>query len=154
MNRIRTIGATGLLCLLLTAFATAAQAAPKDRAADEAAVIQAAHDACKAYLEGNPDKLAEALTEDFTLTDASGVVTTRADDIEHARKGTMRYEVFENYDMKVRLYGPDTAVVTGRTRVKGSAGETPFAAEFQFTDTLVRSGGRWRFAASHVSRVP
>jgi hypothetical protein len=28
--------------------------------------------------------------------------------------------------------------LTGRTTVKGTAGDTPFAAEFQFTDTLVR----------------
>jgi hypothetical protein len=77
--------------------------------------------------------------------------TTRADDIGHARKGTI-YEVFENHDMKVRLHG-DAALITGRTTVKGTAGETPFATEFQFTDTLVRQDGRWRVAASHVSRI-
>lgn len=125
----------------------------RDRATDEAAVIQGAHDACKAYLDGDPERLAEVLTEDFTLTDASGDVTTRADDIENAKKGTIRYEVFENHDMKVRLHG-DTAVVTGRTKVKGKAGDKAFAVEFQFTDTLVRHGKRWRFAASHVSRIP
>jgi uncharacterized protein (TIGR02246 family) len=146
---IRRHAVIGLFCLLLTASVTFA----RDATGDEAAVIQATHDACKAYLAGDADRLAEVLTEDFTLTDASGVVTTRADDIENAKKGTVRYEVFENYDMKVRLHG-DAAVVTGRTRVKGKAGDTPFAAEFQFTDTLVRREGRWRFAASHVSRVP
>jgi uncharacterized protein (TIGR02246 family) len=141
----------GLLFLL--PIAGGAFASGRDASGDEAAVLQVIRDACKAYLEGNANRMAEVLTEDFTLTDASGVVTTRADDIEHAKRGTMRYEVFENYDMKVRLYG-DAAVVLGRTRVKGKAGETPFAAEFQFTDTLVRREGRWWFAASHVSRLP
>ena len=137
-----------LLCLLLTACSTLSPGAP----ADEAAELQTIHDACKAFLDGDADRIAELLTEDFTLTDSSGVVTTRADDIEHARKGTILYEVFENHDMKVRLHG-DAALITGRTTVKGTAGDTPFAAEFQFTDTLVRSDGRWRVAASHVSRV-
>ncbi|HWM92393.1 MAG TPA: nuclear transport factor 2 family protein [Thermoanaerobaculia bacterium] len=140
--------ALGLLCLLFTACGTLAPEA----SGDEAAVLQAVRDACKTYLDGDADRLAEVLTEDFTLTDSSGVVTTRADDIEHARKGTIRYEVFENHDMKVRLHG-DAAVITGRTTVKGQAGGTPFAAEFQFTDTLVRRDGRWRFVASHVSRI-
>jgi hypothetical protein len=56
-------------------------------------------------LDGDADRIAALLTEDFTLTDSSGVVTTRADDIEHARKETIRYEIFENHDMKVRLHG-------------------------------------------------
>ncbi len=51
---------------------------------------------------------------------------------------------------QVRLHG-DAALITGRTTVTGTAGNTPFAAELQFTDTLVRQNGRWRVAASHVS---
>lgn len=121
-------------------------------AEDEAAVLRALADACDAFLKGDADRMLLLLTEDFTTTDPDGVVTTRADDIEMVRKGTIRYEVFENRDMKVRLHG-DAAVVTGRTIVKGQAGERAFAAEFQFTDTLVRSGGRWRIAATHISRV-
>ena len=119
---------------------------------DEAAVQQTLHDACRAYLDGNAERMTELLTEDFTTTDSSGAITTRADDVEAAKKGSIRYEVFENRDMKVRLHG-DAAVVTGRTIVKGQAGSDSFDAEFQFTDTLVRSGGRWRVAATHISRV-
>lgn len=139
--------ALGLFCLFLTAGVVSA-----DAQGDAAAVEQVLHDACKAYLDANVEKLTEFLTEDFTLTDASGTISTRADDIEIAKKGTIKYEVFENHDMKVRLYG-DSAVVTGRTRVKGKAGENAFASEFQFTDTLVRRGGRWQVAASHISKV-
>lgn len=146
------IFAVGLLCLILSANAALAVSPSSDAKGDEAAVEQVLHDACKAYLHADVEKLTEFLTEDFTLTDASGAISTRADDIEIAKKGTIRYEVFENHDMKVRLYG-DSAVVTGRTRVKGNAGENAFASEFQFTDTLVRHGGRWRVAASHISRV-
>lgn len=85
------------------------------------------------------------------LWSSSGLA--RADDVEAARKGSIRYEVFENRDMKVRLHG-DAAVVTGRTIVKGQAGGSSFDAEFQFTDTLVKSAGRWRVAAAtHISRI-
>ena len=134
---------------LLSCSATSPQTVTAD---DEAAVQQTLHDACRAYLDGNAERMTELLTEDFTTTDSSGAITTRADDVEAAKKGSIRYEVFENRDMKVRLHG-DAAVVTGRTIVKGQAGGDSFDAEFQFTDTLVRSGGRWRVAATHISRI-
>jgi hypothetical protein len=54
--------------------------------------------------------------------------------------------------MKVRLFG-DVAVVTGRTLVKGKAGETAVDGEFQFTDVLFHAGGRWRAVSGHASRI-
>lgn len=130
----------------------ARNAAARDLRQDDAAILQVTRDACKAFVDADTRRLAEVLTEDFTLTDADGVVTTRAQEIASVETGAVRYEVFENHDMKVRLYG-DSAVVTGRTTVKGTAGATAFAAEFQFTDSVVRRGDRWWIAASHISRL-
>ena len=62
--------------------------------------------------------LERVLTPDFTLTLSSGEVSTRADEINELRSGKVHYDVFENYDMLARLYGNDTAVVLGKTRVK------------------------------------
>ena len=101
-----------------------------DLRADEAAILQVTRDACKAFVDRDTRRLREVLTEDFTLTDASGTVTTRADEIANAETGAVKYEVFENHDMKVRVYG-DSAVVTGRTTVKGNAGSR--RAEFNST---------------------
>jgi ketosteroid isomerase-like protein len=82
-----------------------------------------------------------------------GKITTRADDIGEARKNDPKYEIFENYDMKVRLHG-DTAVVTGKTHTKGLSGGKPFDFQFQFTDTFVKDSRRWRLLAGHVSKLP
>jgi ketosteroid isomerase-like protein len=122
--------------------------------ADEsAAVFQAERDGCAAYLRGDADKIANFLTEDYTLTNSKGAITTAADDIEDARTGKVHYDVFENYDMKVRLYGDHAAVVTGKTKVKGNAQGKPIDIIVQFTDTFVKQSGRWRLAAGHVSRL-
>src|SRR5258707_7580567 len=91
--------------------------------------------------------------EDATLPNSMANLTTRADDIGEARKNDPKCEIFENYDMKVRLYG-DTAVVTGKTHAKGVSGGKPFDFQFQFTDTFVKEGGRWRLLARHVSKLP
>ena len=81
-----------------------------------------------------------------------GAITTAADDIEDTNR-KVHYDVFENYDMKVRLYGDHAAVVTGKTKVKGNAQAKPIDIIVQFTDTFVKQSGRWRLAAGHVSRL-
>lgn len=105
-----------------------------------------------AYLKGDTTAMSELFTEDFTLTNSTGEITTRRDEIENAQSGAVRYQVFEHHDMAPRLYG-DAAVVVGRMHVKGQAGLDFFDAEFEFTDTLVWQGGRWHLAATHVSRL-
>jgi len=120
---------------------------------ESAAVLQAEHDGCVAYLHGDAEKIAMFLTDDYTLTDSKGEISRASDDIEDARSGRVHYDIFENYDMKVRVYGDHTAIVTGKTKVKGNAQGKPIDIIVQFTDTFVKQGGRWRLAAGHVSRL-
>ena len=116
-------------------------------------VLQFERDACKAFLDADLSALERVLTPDFTLTLSSGEVSTRADEINELQSKKVHYDVFENYDMLARLYGNDTAVVLGKTRVKGTADGKPFDLIVQFTDTLIKRDGRWQLAAGHVSRI-
>jgi len=120
---------------------------------ESAAVLQAEHEGCVAYLHGHAEKIAIFLTDDYTLTNSKGEISMAADDIEDARSGRVHYDVFENYDMKVRLYDGHTAIVTGKTKIKGNAQGKPIDIIAQFTDTFVKQSGRWRLAAGHVSRL-
>jgi len=121
---------------------------------DEAnAVLQTERDLANSYQKGNADAIAQGVMEDYTLTNSTGKITTRADDIDEAKKNDPKYEIFENYDMKARVHG-DAAVVTGKTHTKGISGGKPFDSQFQFTDTFVKDGGRWRLLAGHVSKLP
>jgi len=116
-------------------------------------VLQFERDACKAFLDADTGALERVLTPDFTLTLSSGEVNTRADEVSELRSGKVHYDVFENYDMLARLYGNDTAVVLGKTRVKGTADGKPFDRIVQFTDTLIKRAGNWQLAAGHVSQI-
>src|SRR4029077_1652938 len=109
---------------------------------DEAnAVLQTERDLAMAYQRGDADAIAQGVMEDYTLTNSTGKVTTRADDIAEAKKNDPKYEIFENYDMKVRVYG-DAHVATAKTQQKGISGGKPFDSVLQFTDTFVKDGGR------------
>lgn len=116
-------------------------------------VLQFERDACKGFLQADAAALERDLTDDFTLTLSNGEVSSRADEIAELKSGKVHYEIFENFDMKARLYGDDVAVVLGKTRVKGTSDGKPFDRTVQFTDTLVKRDGRWQLAAGHVSRL-
>ena len=118
----------------------------------EQEVLQFERDACKAFLDADPVALERVLTPDFTLTLSNGEVSTRGKEIDELRNGKVHYDVFENYDMKARLYD-DTAIVVGKTHVKGTAEGKPFDRVVQFTDTLIKRDGQWRLAAGHVSPI-
>jgi len=115
-------------------------------------VLQFERDACKAFLDADPVALERVLTTDFTLTLSNGEVSTRGNEIDELRNGRVHYDVFENYDMKARLYD-DTAVVVGKTHVRGTAEGKAFDRVVQFTDTLIKRDGQWQLAAGHVSRT-
>lgn len=122
-------------------------------AAEETAVLQAEREICNAYLKGDVEAITRNVMEDYTVTNSRGEITGRDQDIDDAKKRDPKYEIFENHDMKVRVYG-DTAVVTGRTHLKGISGAKPFDSEIQFTDTLIKDNGRWRLLAVHASNLP
>ena len=139
--------------LLIASFTCAATILAQTSAEETTAVLQAERDGCTAYLNGEAEKIANFLTEDYTLTNSKGEISGRTDDIADATSGKVHYDVFENYDMKVRLYGDSAAVVTGRTKLKGVYDGKTVDKIVQFTDTLVKQNGQWRLAAGHVSPV-
>lgn len=116
------------------------------------AVIKAEIEICQGYERNDAESVRRNLVSDYTLTDSKGVVTTKQDDLDDFTKHRIRYTVFRNKNMRVRLY-PGVAIVTGQTLVKGVAGGAPVDVEVQFTDTLVLIDGRWMLAAGHVSRL-
>jgi len=118
---------------------------------DVAAILQVERDTCAAFEREDAQWLARHLPPTFTLTSSTGKVTTREDEVADLESGT-KYDVFRNRDSKVRLYG-DAAVVTGITEVGGSSEGKPYALEFQFTDTYVRTPDGWSMVASHASKL-
>jgi ketosteroid isomerase-like protein len=140
--------------ILVTLMVVAGAHLLRAQSALEKEVLQFERDACKAFLDADVAGLERVLTPDFTLTLSNGEVSTRANEINELRSGKVHYEIFENYEMKPRVYGRDAAVVTGKTRVKGTSDGKAFDRVVQFTDTLIKRDGTWVLAAGHVSPAP
>jgi ketosteroid isomerase-like protein len=125
----------------------------REAAQDEREILRVEAALCKAFEDGDAQTLRKDLDPGFTLTSSSGVVTDFEQNVAEVARRDPAYEIFRNHDQKVRLYG-NAAIVTGITSIKGRSGGSVFEGDFQFTDTWIYGGGRWKLAASHASRLP
>ena len=139
-----------MLSLLLI---LAAPVHARDAAMDEREILRTEAAICHAFRAGDADYLRKALDPGFTLIDSRGTVTDLEQNLAEVQAREPRYKEFRNHGQVIRLFG-DAAIVTGITSIKGTADGEAFAADFRFTDTWVRRGGRWIMAASHASRLP
>ena len=93
--------------------------------------------------------------DEFIFTDSGGGMTTKKEDVDSVKAPAnpdsklLSYEVD---DMKVMLYGK-TAVVTGRSTLKGVNKGQEWTGQSRFTDVFVWRDNRWQIVAGHSSRI-
>jgi uncharacterized protein (TIGR02246 family) len=149
MTQSRLAAAAPALTLML--MAAPAQADPE---ADRRTVA-ALDTAYQAAVERNDaDAMAEIMHDGFTLVLGNGSVHTRDDVLNWARTRLIVYEVQDEEPgtQTVRLYGPDTAVVTALLQARGvRANGTRVDIRLWFSDTYVRTHEGWRYAFGQAS---
>jgi uncharacterized protein (TIGR02246 family) len=98
--------------------------------------------------------MAGILDENMVVVLGDGTVRTRDDLLEAARQKTIAYEhqVEDEGTQFVRLFGPDTAVVTAWLWVKGTRKNgSSIDVRLWFSDTYVRTPRGWRYAFGQAS---
>jgi len=86
------------------------------------------------------------------VTDPEGNVSTKAQEIAFFKSGEFAVTSCVHHELKVRVYG-DAAVVTGRSTVKETYKGKDFSPQLRWTDTWVKSAGRWQCVAGHSSEI-
>lgn len=145
-------------------------AEPLDRsaAADLRATMAERH---AASLQGDTQKIAASITDDYLQTDISGVVQDKQTwltnyfiplaELIKARK--FRWDVYDEKDVEIRIHG-ETAIVVGALDLKGSGARfdierhtwvadpnASFAGKLRFTRVYIRRDGKWLLATLHNS---
>jgi ketosteroid isomerase-like protein len=106
-----------------------------------------------ALVEAGLEALDRVLADDFLLIDVmGGAEITKAALLAVLGSGQLRFKVIEPAEQRVRRY-PATAVVTGRTRMRGRLGGVPFAARSRYTHVYVEQHGRWRLVAAQGTPI-
>jgi uncharacterized protein (TIGR02246 family) len=146
----QTRGAAVALAALLAA--GAANATPEQ----DRATVAALDTAYQAAVERNDgEAMGAILHDDMILVVGAGTVYTRQQILDSARNRAAIYErqVEDPGTQTVRLYGPDTAIVTARLWLKGHYRESgqSFDRTLWFSDTYVRTPQGWRYAFGQSS---
>ena len=123
-------------------------------AEEDRATVAALDTAFQAATERNdPEAIAKILHDDYILVVGNGQVVTRQDLIDMARTKAVVYErqVEEPGTQTVRMYGPDTAIVTALLWIKGQQRGRAIDRWLWFSDTYVRTPKGWRYAFGQAS---
>lgn len=104
----------------------------------------------ESYKQRNIEILSSLLADDFVITIEDGSVFSKPGYISHSADPSVRVQVAELSDLKVRMHGA-TAVVTGAYHEKGESNGKPYEYRDRLTDVWMKSGASWRVVASHYS---
>jgi ketosteroid isomerase-like protein len=133
-----------MLCVLaIAAIPTAAQQ-ESDAATLRALELKLA----EAYKERHIDLLASMLAEDFVITFEDGSVYSKTGYISYSATPSIRLDVAETSDVKVRMHG-NTAILTGAYHERGTSNGKPYEYHDRFTDVWLKTDGKWQLIASH-----
>src|SRR5262245_59282984 len=104
-------------------------------------------------LEVRLDPLDQLLSDDFSLVDVmSGSEVTKSSLLSVMKSGQLKFEAIELVNSHVRLYQA-TAVILGRTQMKGRFGDLPFSVSSRYTHVYVEDQGRWRMVAAQGTPI-
>lgn len=93
------------------------------------------------------------MAEDFRQIDSAGNLETKASFVEGLVSPELTIEPYTVEEFDVRLYG-DVALLSGRTRMKGSYAGKPFTTHYRYIDIYVRRDGAWKIVSVQTSRLP
>lgn len=131
-----------LLCLVSLSIALAAD------------TTELVHQAALGWMEGAVKQDAAALNrflaDDLQYTHAGGQIQTKEQYLASVTKGPSKYESFTMSDLKIKLYGVKTAVLTAYTDVK-MVGQESFRV--RTLQVYVENNGQWQMAAHESTRM-
>jgi uncharacterized protein (TIGR02246 family) len=154
-----------LFALVLLAAGLGASAAAPARAQESARpgkdaaqeVLQLERAWLDAYERYDAKAMDEIVADDFQITFPDGSTQGKAQVMEMVRRApgagapTVK---FRTENVRARVFGADTVVLSGRVVSEYTRGAETMRQEQFYTDTYVRLKGRWQVVASHLSSAP
>ena len=108
-----------------------------------------------AYEQRDPVAMDRIVADDFTITFPGGGMQTKPQlmaMIKSPRRPGRPQKKFYTDGVQSRAYG-DTVILVGRVTTEYEREGKTVKEQSRYTDTYVRTGGRWRVVASHLSNV-
>jgi hypothetical protein len=120
---------------------------------EESDPLEAERQFFNSLVEVSLEGLNRVLADDFILIDVMrGAEITKSSLLEVLGSGQLKFESIEPAETRARRY-QGTAVITGRTRMNGRFGETPFTTSSRYTHVYIEQEGRWRLVAAQGTQI-
>jgi hypothetical protein len=107
-----------------------------------------------ALISANLNSLDSLLVEDFLLIDVlTGSEITKPMLLAAVGSSQVKFDAIEAVDSRLRMYATTTAVVTGRTEMRGRVGEASFTASSRYTHVFVAQDGHWALVSAQGTQI-
>jgi ketosteroid isomerase-like protein len=137
MKRSFTIAAVLIAAL---AAVPALMLGQESKAEQEVLELHRAND--QALLKADIATLDKNMADDITVVEGNGVITSKADLLEHLKSGKMKFESIEESDAKIHVYG-NTAVITSTSKVTAEVFGRHLSGQARNTYILLKRDGKW-----------
>jgi ketosteroid isomerase-like protein len=104
------------------------------------------NDRAAAVVKGDVATLEGLTSDDYTLINANGQLSTKAQTMNAIKTGDIKLTSNELSDLNVRVYG-NTVVVTGKSNAKGTLMGREVKGPVLFTRVYVKKNGKWQSVA-------
>jgi hypothetical protein len=107
-----------------------------------------------ALISANLNSLDSLLVEDFLLIDVlTGSEITKPMLLAAVGSSQVKFDAIEPVESRLRIFATNTAVVTGRTEMRGRIGEAAFTASSRYTHVFVAQDGHWALASAQGTQI-
>jgi Domain of unknown function (DUF4440) len=107
-----------------------------------------------ALISANLNTLDSLLVEDFLLIDVlTGAEVTKPMLLAAVGSSQVKFDAIEPVERRLRIFAANTAVVTGRTEMRGRVGEASFTASSRYTHVFVAQDGHWALASAQGTQI-
>jgi len=106
----------------------------------------------EAHERGDADALEGLWSDDLEVDVPRMPVMNKADVLNFARSGRMKFLRYRTSDIRVRIYG-HTAVVSGRLQRTRQINGKELSDDWRFTKVYVRQAQHWRVVSFHASEA-
>ena len=107
-----------------------------------------------ALMKGDTAALERIWADDYTFINASGAVVTKAERLANLKSGATNLGTIESDpDIKIRVYGGDTAVAISRVTIKGQYSGKATSGQFQASIVWAKTPTGWKLVCNQITPV-
>lgn len=144
-----------VLSFLATGLSFAQMGKDKSKAGGDDAkqqIMQWMEEGRAAALKGDSSWNEQHMADDYVGVNAIGERISKSEAVSRMKSGKLKYESIDVEEKDARVYG-DSAVYTGRARIKATRDGQDISGEYRNTWFWAKQGGQWKLVASQSTKV-